>query len=210
LVAIVSVAASAQGSTFRISQVFSNYDGSIQFIELTESGGVNGQQRLTGLILTSTRDGVVKQYTFSHDLPTDQTAHMSIVVATSGHLPGLRVTAIDPTYCGGCPCHIPDFASMPIRSIPTDGGTLDFAGIDHMTYASLPTDGVTALHRDGSVRQATVPSRYAAVICEQRYTIAQSHVFAIEYYNAVLDNYFVTASVPDIDALDNGRLAGWM
>jgi glucose/arabinose dehydrogenase len=32
---------------------------------------------------------------------------------------------------------------------------------------------------------------------------------AVEYYNAGLDHYFVTAAPTDINALDSGRLAGW-
>ena len=31
----------------------------------------------------------------------------------------------------------------------------------------------------------------------------------VEYYNAKLDHYFITASQPDLDALDSGRLPGW-
>jgi YVTN family beta-propeller protein len=33
---------------------------------------------------------------------------------------------------------------------------------------------------------------------------------AVEYYNASLDHYFVSASDADIDALDSGRFAGWV
>jgi len=33
--------------------------------------------------------------------------------------------------------------------------------------------------------------------------------YAIEYYNAVLDHYFISASAPDINALDSGQFAGW-
>ena len=63
LVAGVVTLAGAQPSTFRITQVFSNLDGSVQFVELTESAGMNGQHRLAGLTLTSTHNGVVKRFT---------------------------------------------------------------------------------------------------------------------------------------------------
>ncbi len=33
--------------------------------------------------------------------------------------------------------------------------------------------------------------------------------YAIEYYNAALDHYFISASAPDINALDSGQFAGW-
>jgi hypothetical protein len=31
----------------------------------------------------------------------------------------------------------------------------------------------------------------------------------IEYYNASMDHYFMSASQPDLDALDSGRIPGW-
>jgi len=35
-------------------------------------------------------------------------------------------------------------------------------------------------------------------------------VTLVEFYNAALDHYFVSALQPDIDALDTGRIAGWV
>src|SRR6266550_1760322 len=58
--ALVATLAAAQSSTFRIAQVFSDITGSIQFIELVESAGLDGQHRLAGLTLTSTHNGIVK------------------------------------------------------------------------------------------------------------------------------------------------------
>ena len=33
--------------------------------------------------------------------------------------------------------------------------------------------------------------------------------YVIEYYNAALDHYFISATASDIDALDSGKFAGW-
>src|ERR1700737_1734023 len=44
----------------------------------------------------------------------------------------------------------PDFI-MPNGFIATDGATLNYAGVDFVTFASLPTDGVHALDRNGAV-----------------------------------------------------------
>jgi len=192
--------ACAQTSTFRITQVHSNLDGSVQFVELTESAGMNGQHRLAGLALTSTRNGVVKHFTLPHDLPTSQTANMSIVIATSW----LWVVDQSPIP--------PDVLGLPERFLPTDGGTLEFAGTDRVTYTSLPTDGVSSLYRDADAGHATFPSNGrcpGGSPCSPRFMLDQSQVFAIEYHHAALDHYFLSASAPDIDALDNGRLAGW-
>src|SRR5688572_17217746 len=139
--------AAAQTTTFRISQVYSNLDGSVQFVELTERQGLNGQHRLAGLSLTSTRDGSVKRFTFPHDLPTDQTAQMSIVVATSW----LWVFDALSTVA-------PDVIGLPPRFVPTEGGTLEFAGVDRVTFDPLLTDGVSAWYRDADADHATFPS----------------------------------------------------
>lgn len=41
-------------------------------------------------------------------------------------------------------------------------------------------------------------------------TTSTSIVEVIEFYHAALDHYFVSSSAPDIDALDSGRLPGWV
>ena len=214
--ALFATLAAAQSSTFRIAQVFSDITGSIQFIELMESAGLDGQHRLAGLALTSTHNGIVKRFTIPSDLPTDRTAHVSIIVSVGNslYLPGLPTITFDTqpptiTYNG----YDSDFPELPARFIPTDGGALDFAGVDQVTYETLPSDGAKALYRDGSVADATVPANNRCQIrrlpCEGRQKFARDDASAIEYYNAALDHYFITASAPDIDALDSGRLAGW-
>jgi hypothetical protein len=211
LTAISGATACAEPPTFRISQIYSNLDGSIQFVELTEMAGLNGQHHFAGLTLTTTRNGIKKQYVFPHDLPTDQTAHLSIVVAAfDGHVMPLT----DTSYLGYNCCYEPAFRLLPMRFLPTGGGTLDFAGIDQVTYAALPTDGENALYRNGTVHWATLPANgrcYMGAGCGSRYGVAyvDIDISAIEYYNATLDHYFVTALADEIDAIDAGRLSGW-
>ncbi len=189
--------------------MFSNIDGSLQFVELTETAGLNGQHRFAGLTLTVTHGGIEKKYTFPHDLRDDRTAHMTIVVAVS-RLPMGEIYG-GFYYC----CYNPTFSSLPARFIPTGGATLDFSGTDRMTYAALPTDGISALSRDGTVQRATVPMYascvpgFPGVACAARGRIAQSYVFAIEYHDAMRDHYFITPLADEIDALDRGHLAGW-
>ena len=215
LIAVASATSSAAPPTFQITQVFSNLDGSIQFVQLTETAGLNGQQHFTGLTLTSTHNGIVKQYTFPHDLGTDLTAHLSVVVAAT--LPYGKL----PVAGGGgllywC-CYPPDFSSVPARFLATDGGTIDFAGVDQVSYVSLPTDGQSGLYRDGTVGPATLvqvpclgnPPPNLPGCAPRAYTLFQEAVTAVEYYNAARDHYFYTASAPDIEALDTGRFPGW-
>jgi hypothetical protein len=100
---------------------------------------------------------------------------------------------------------------LPLRFLPTAGATLDFAGIDRLTYARLPTDGASALYRDGTAQSATVGGGgcYTGVGCGPRFPIAHSYISAIEYYDAIRDHYFVTALADEIDAIDAGRVSGW-
>ena len=132
LAAFVSVAAAAAPPTFQITELFSNLDGSVQFIRLTETAGLDGQNNFAGLILTSSHNGVEKTFKFQADLPTQQTAHRSIVVVA------IEGTLLVPVNFGEriwfC-CYRADFY-MPPRFLATDGGTLDFAGVDRLLFAS--------------------------------------------------------------------------
>lgn len=190
----------AQDSTFRITQLYSNLDGNVQFIELTESAGLNGQHRLKGLTLTTTQHGRVKRFTFPRDLATDQTAHMAITVSVAVNVP-VSVIAHE---------HLADVWGLPSRFVPTEQGTVDFAGIDRMSYASLPTDGSNALYRDGSVREATVVANSRCQRpCAARLPVEYRFAIALEYHHEALDHYFVSAAAADIDALESGRIPGW-
>jgi hypothetical protein len=205
----LSPAAGAQVPSFRITQIYSNLDGSLQFVRLTESEGRNGQHHLAGLTLTASADGIVRTFTFPSDLATDRTARMSFVVAVTatGTLP---VEDDWDSYC----CHPPEYA-MPGRFLPTERGTVDFAGVDRVHFASLPADGRHALDRNGRSVFARVPANggcYPGMACDDLgFYIADrlSPVHATEYFNAGLDHYFVTAAAADMDALESGRSAGW-
>ncbi len=78
--------------TFDIEEVFSNFDGSLQFIELRERAGVDGHFHFAGNQLTS--DANV--FTYPTDLPDPDTAYRSVLIATAGFaaLPG----AVTPDY----------------------------------------------------------------------------------------------------------------
>jgi hypothetical protein len=214
---LASGAAVGAAPTFRIAQIYSSLDGSTQFIRLNETDGLNGQHHFAGLALTSTHSGITKQFVFPSDLPTDQTAYLSILVAASpqGYVSGALPDAGNPG--AWWPSNFsPDFV-IPARFLATDGGSIDFAGVDRMSYASLPTDGANGLDRDLSVAPAIVAPSYCmpptvGYMGPHRcgsFTIYPPAVSALEYYDASLDHFFYTASAPDIDALDSGRFAGW-
>src|SRR5206468_3497242 len=98
----------------------------------------------------------------------------------------------------------PDF-TIPARFIPTDGGSLDYAsGTDRINLPPLPTDGVTAIDRNGTPVAAT-PKNFANATG----TMTAMAVTSVEFYNVGLDHYFISGLAPDIDALDSGRISGW-
>jgi hypothetical protein len=51
--ALASLPSTGAAPSFQISQIYSNLDGSTQFIRLTETQGLNGQHHFAGVKLTS-------------------------------------------------------------------------------------------------------------------------------------------------------------
>ena len=202
-------AAHASFHTFQIEQVYSNLDGTAQYVVLHETAGLDGQGFLGGLTLTSSHAGTVKTFTFPNHLPGSMTAGRRILLATHafaaqtkayGYPPPPPPPDNPPPPSGSGQ---PDFI-LPDGFVPTDGGTLNYAGVDQMTFGPLPTDGVNALNRGGGIGPGTAVN-FAGVVTAPTATA----VTLVEFYNAALDHYFVSALQPDLDALDSGRIAGW-
>ena len=205
VISLGSAGAGAVPPSFQITGVFSNLDGTSQFIQLRETAGMNGQHHFAGLTLTSTHNGVTKQMTFPVDLPDDQTAYQSVLIATA---PGVPYIAVADVEISSFP---PDFV-IPVRFLPTDAGTIDFAGVDQVSYPALPYDGWSGWFRDGSVRAAQFEGFHRSTpwLGLAEFPVAQELINVTEYYNAALDHYFITASAPDIDAIESGRTQGWV
>jgi hypothetical protein len=125
---------SVQGSfhLFQITELYSNADGSIQFVELTALAG--GQQFLTGHTIRSTQGGSSHTYTFTTNLPGD-TAGKTVLVGTAGFAALNLVT--------------PDYV-VPNGFLFTTGGTVEWAeGADRWNYGALPTSGRYSRARAG-------------------------------------------------------------
>ncbi len=138
---------------------------------------------------------VVKRYVIPNDPPAGFAAGGSLLVSS--------VADWSSDDFGPAPPLPPDYV-MPVRFLPTDGGTIDLDGRDPWTFAALPTDGSTALLRSGATASASGRSYALSNFSEH-----VDFVNATEYYNAALDHYFITASEPDIDAIESGRIKGW-
>ncbi|MFO1396786.1 MAG: hypothetical protein U1F48_06955 [Burkholderiales bacterium] len=189
--------AAAAPSTFTIAQVFSSADGAIQFVQLRESAGATGQQGLAGRTLTVRRGAVIRTFTFPADLPSTATANKAVLIASDGwravpsNYPEFRAV-------------VPDY-TMPDRFLPAEGGTLTFDGADAFDYPPLPRDGFSAVFRSGSPVRDNAAQNFGGAAA----SLPVVPVTAVEFYHAGLDHYFVSDLAPDIDALDDGRIAGW-
>ena len=132
VLAFAAPLASATFHTFQIEQVFSNADGSMQFVLLQEAAGFGGQNFLAGHMLTSAHTGANRAFQFMTDLPSSATAGKHVLIATQGFAASGPVA--------------PDYV-IPDGFLAIGGGTVNYAGVDQITYGPLPTDGKTALNR---------------------------------------------------------------
>jgi hypothetical protein len=124
-----------------INEVFSNADGTIQFVEMHVPSADANEYRLTGKWVRSTSTS--NQYTFPQDLPPGSTAFAYLLLATAGFaaLPGA------PT-----PDHI-----ISDGFFDNDADTVRYYGYAnaHLSFTSgeLPLDGIKSLDRSGSTGQ---------------------------------------------------------
>jgi hypothetical protein len=129
-------AAQASFHTFQIDELYSSPDGLVQFIELHEAFGATDQEFLLGRTLTSTQGATTRVYTFPANLPDRLTAGKRVLIATPGFA---ALGIVTPDYIVPGPFLFPG------------GGTLNFAGVDSVTYQALPADGVSSLDRSGTI-----------------------------------------------------------
>jgi hypothetical protein len=147
LLGVVAVPADAAFHLFRIDQVYSSADSTVQYVVLRESTGSNGENFWAGHTLeTTSAGGAQQQFVFLTGLPSSATASRRVLVATAGFA-ALGLVA-------------PDYV-VPNGFIPRGGGKVDYAsGTDEITFAALPTDGATAFNRNGQPVAAT-PTNFA-------------------------------------------------
>ena len=99
--------AAASFHLYQINQLYSNSDGSVQYVMLRESSGANGENFLAGHTLKATSGGSTKSLTFPSNLPSSQTANTYVLIATQGFA---NLNIVTPDYI------------MPAGFLPTSGG----------------------------------------------------------------------------------------
>ena len=149
--ALLTSVASAEFHTYVIEQLFSDQTGTVQFIVMHESQGMSAEYFWQGNQITSTHAGQTKAFMFPNNLPIgmscnpyygcaaaapSSTANTRVLIATQGFADLHLVT--------------PDYV-IPNGFLATDGGTINYAGVDQVTYGPLPTDGTTAINRSGAM-----------------------------------------------------------
>ena len=194
-------AARASYHSYEIVELYSNADGTVQFVLLHEFAGLDGENLLAGHTLTVTHAGTVKTFVFPYDLPSSLTANRYVLIATQGY--------VDLEGSFSAFGNVPADYILPDQFLPTDGGTVNYAGVDQVSFGPLPTDGTLALYTPSSGASFTA-TNVARNFSGNASTLPELAVTAVEYYNAALDHFFISNLQPDIDALDSGRIPGWV
>lgn len=150
------VAECSVAGPWNFTEVFSNADGSVQFIELTCSNFNNEQDIATAEIRDTNNNNV---FVIPAALPSSATANRSILIATDNFesLPG----AILPDYptFPGLPAHFFDPNGDGITIYHSTHGIMDGRG-----FFSIPTDGVHSLDfKAGGVR-VNSPTNFAGQV----------------------------------------------
>jgi Ca2+-binding RTX toxin-like protein len=121
---------------YRIHEIYSNADGSVQYIELI---GDHFNQHLVAGNEISSQGVQLSTFEFPADLPGGfPTLGRSVLLATR------KFAALDVVT--------PDYF-IPESFLPLSNGTLSIPSPteDPYTYAALPTDGITALNENGNL-----------------------------------------------------------
>ncbi len=151
LLAILLALGGTAHATFhlwKITEIYSNADGSVQFIELIALA--SGQQFLAGHRITSLQGAQTRAFTFPNNLPGDSaettgggiyggeetiTGYKSMLIATQGFA---ALNLVTPDYI------------VPNGFLFTSNGTVNFADADIVSYAMLPTSGGLSINASGA------------------------------------------------------------
>ena len=118
---------------YKLNELYSNADGTVQFIELVNTGG-DRESFWSGQQITVTQGGVTHSFVFTVNLPSTNTAGTSVLIATQAFA---DLGLVRPDYI------------VPANFLFTSGAaTVNFAGVNTLSYTSLPLDGLGSLNRD--------------------------------------------------------------
>ncbi len=129
---------------YRINELYSSADGKVQFIELNV-GSADGESFWQGISISSTSGGLTHTFSFPSNLPSTATSNTSVLIATQGFA---DLGIVSPNFI------------VPADFLFPAGGTLNFGGVDVVTYPQLPPGGTVSVNRSGAQATAT-PTNFA-------------------------------------------------
>jgi len=133
---------------YDIREIYSNSDGSVQFVELFTTR--NGQQSLNGVTVVASQGGDMNTYTFVGSGPSP-TINRPLLLATNGFAAACGIT--------------PDYI-LPDNFLFDPDGSVEFGlGVDTAVYTSLPLDGATSLNFPGATTGTNSPENFAGATC---------------------------------------------
>lgn len=146
-VTLPAAVAHAGAHTWDVNEVFSNADGTIQFIELREANGTPNEVGLGGKVISA--DGTGRTFTIVGNVAAPTTnRHFLLATQSFADLPGA------PT-----PDRIIPPSSLPFFNLA--GDTVRYATLDAWAFGAVPTDGLNSMNRTGTAVRPNSPTNYA-------------------------------------------------
>jgi uncharacterized protein DUF5648 len=187
---LCALTAHATFHTFVLNEIYSNADGTVQFVELREAQGATGQNFFAGIRLVSGGGASQQTFTFPGNLPSFNTAGKFVLIATQGFA-DLNIVA-------------PDYI-VPNNFLFQPSGSINFADVDFVSYTQLPGDGSTSINRNG-VPGTNSPRNFAG----ETGTVPGLGNDVTEFHNTLLNHYFLTANPIEAMSIDAGASGpGW-
>ena len=136
LLCLVAGTAHAAFHLWRISEIYSSPDGTIQFVELAVD--TDGEEFISGHTLVSSAPGAPSRtFTFASNLPAG-TANKTFLIGTQRFA---SLSGVSPDYF------------IPEGFLFHGGGSLNFADVDVWNYPALPVGADQSLTRNGMVSE---------------------------------------------------------
>lgn len=131
--------AMADFHTYKIDQVYSDAGGTVQFVVLHEALGEDGQQFWKGHAFTtqSHTGGALTNYVFAENISSSFVTSGTYALIASAGFAALGLVT-------------PDYV-LPNGFLDRAGGSINYGGVDLVTYGALPIDGVNGVDRNGAV-----------------------------------------------------------
>lgn len=158
---LASLPTAASFHLWTMTELYSNADGSVQFLEMRALAPA--EEFFAGHTLTASGGGLTHQFTAPTSLPGDSSGKR-MIFATQGFA---ALGVVQPDYI------------VPNGFFPIGGGTVNWADADIWSYPALPTDGVNSLNRDGST-STNSPTNFAGQTGSVRPVVTPVDVLNIE------------------------------